>query len=124
MSDTYITMPVIVHELVDGPVPEDELEEPEALDRRSCLYRIRVPPDQLNPLVPAPRARSRSSEVPTKRIRDEALRSSDSISALIVTLRAMLVPSLASARCTRGPGLSACQHACVLITGLHCFAPH
>ncbi|KAK9827696.1 hypothetical protein WJX81_001407 [Elliptochloris bilobata] len=50
MSDTYITMPVIVHELVDGPVPAEEMDQPQVLDRRSCLYRVRVPPDQLNPL--------------------------------------------------------------------------
>ncbi len=55
MSDTYITMPIIVHELVDGPVPAEELDEPQALDRRSCLYRMRLPPDQLNPQVPCPR---------------------------------------------------------------------
>ena len=52
MSDTYITMPIIVHELVDGPVPAEELDEPQALDRRSCLYRMCLPPDQLNPQVP------------------------------------------------------------------------
>ena len=51
MSDTYITMPVIVHELVDEAVPLEELDAPQALDRRSCLFRVRLPPDQLNPLV-------------------------------------------------------------------------
>lgn len=51
MSDTYITMPVIVHELVDEAVPVEELDAPQALDRRSCLFRVRLPPDQLNPLV-------------------------------------------------------------------------
>ena len=51
MSDTYITMPVIVHELVDEAVPVEELDEPQVLDRRSCLFRVRLPPDQLNPLV-------------------------------------------------------------------------
>jgi hypothetical protein len=125
MSDTYITMPVIVHELVDGPVPEDELEEPEALDRRSCLYRIRVPPDQLNPLVQALRARlslCRARCQPSAHVMRPCGAVTPS-SVLVVMLRAVPVPTLAPARRTGGPEPSACQHAHIPTTALHHSAP-
>ena len=51
LSDTYVVMPLVVHELVDCPVPEHEMEWPEELEQRCCLFRMRVPPDQLNPRV-------------------------------------------------------------------------
>ena len=50
-SDTYISMPVIVHELVEHAIPPDELGRPQPLDRRSCLFHVALPPDQLNPEV-------------------------------------------------------------------------
>ena len=46
-------MPVLVHEMVDHAVPPEAME-PECLDRRSCLYRVLIPPDALNPQVPSP----------------------------------------------------------------------
>ncbi|CAL8471292.1 g10834 [Coccomyxa elongata] len=49
VSDTYIVMPIVVHEFVTHAVPEDELDRPEELEKRCCLFRMRVPPDQLNP---------------------------------------------------------------------------
>lgn len=51
VSDTYIVMPIVVHEFVTCPVPEEELDRPEQLEHRCCLFRMRVPPDQLNPQV-------------------------------------------------------------------------
>ena len=51
MSDTYVVMPIVVHEFVDCPVPEEELELPQELEQRCCLFRQRVPPDQLNSRV-------------------------------------------------------------------------
>lgn len=51
VSDTYIVMPIVVHEFVTHAVPEDELDRPEELEKRCCLFRMRVPPDQLNPQV-------------------------------------------------------------------------
>lgn len=44
-------MPLVVHELVVCPVPEAEMEWPQELEQRCCLFRMRVPPDQLNPRV-------------------------------------------------------------------------
>ena len=51
LSDTYVVMPIVVHEFVDCPVPEQELEWPQELEKRCCLFRQRIPPDQLNPRV-------------------------------------------------------------------------
>jgi hypothetical protein len=51
LSDTYVVMPLVVHELVEHAVPDREMEWPEELERRCCLFRMRVPPDQLNPRV-------------------------------------------------------------------------
>lgn len=49
LSDTYIAMPIIVHEFVDHAVSVEEMENPEQLDQRSCLFRVLLPPDKLNP---------------------------------------------------------------------------
>lgn len=51
ISDTFLAMPIIVHEFVQHAVPEEELSNPQNLDQRSCLYIQRIPPDQLNPEV-------------------------------------------------------------------------
>ena len=51
LSDTYVVMPIVVHEFVDCPVSDQEAEWPEELERRCCLFRMRVPPDQLNARV-------------------------------------------------------------------------
>lgn len=51
VSDTYIVMPIVVHEFVTHAVPEEELDRPQELEKRCCLFRMRVPPDQLNPQV-------------------------------------------------------------------------
>lgn len=51
LSDTYIAMPVVVHEMVEHAVPPNLANKPELLDRRCCLYRVLVPPDKLNPQV-------------------------------------------------------------------------
>ena len=51
LSDTYIAMPVIVHEFVEHAVEPDQVNVPEMLDRRCSLYRVLVPPDKLNPQV-------------------------------------------------------------------------
>lgn len=51
LSDTYVVMPIVVHEFVKEAVPEEELRKPQQLERRACLFRQRIPPDQLNPQV-------------------------------------------------------------------------
>lgn len=51
ISDTYVVMPIVVHEFVKEAVPEKELMKPQQLERRACLFRQRIPPDQLNPQV-------------------------------------------------------------------------
>lgn len=51
LSDTYIAMPVIVHEFVEHAVDQEKVNVPELLDRRCSLYRVLVPPDKLNPHV-------------------------------------------------------------------------
>lgn len=53
LSDTYVVMPIVVHEFVKEAVPEEELKRPQQLERRACLFRQRIPPDQLNPQVPS-----------------------------------------------------------------------
>ena len=54
MSDTFLSMPIIVHEFVQHAVPENELGQPQNLDQRSCLFVQRLPPDQLHPEVTSP----------------------------------------------------------------------
>ncbi len=44
-------MPIVVHEFATEAVPEEELMRPQQLERRACLFRQRIPPDQLNPQV-------------------------------------------------------------------------
>ena len=51
LSDTFISMPIVVHEFVDHAVDLEDMESPQLLDRRSALYRILIPPDKLNPQV-------------------------------------------------------------------------
>ena len=51
LSDTYIAMPVIVHEFVEHAIDPERVNNPELLDRRCSLYRVLVPPDKLNPQV-------------------------------------------------------------------------
>ena len=51
LSDTYISMPIVVHEFVEHAVNLKDMESPQLLDRRSALYRILIPPDKLNPQV-------------------------------------------------------------------------
>ena len=51
LSDTFISMPILVHEFVDHAVHAHQMTEPQCLDRRSCLYRVLLPPDKLNPKV-------------------------------------------------------------------------
>jgi hypothetical protein len=45
-------MPIVVHEFVEHAVPEDDLDRPQQLEQRCCLFRQSIPPDQLNPQVP------------------------------------------------------------------------
>lgn len=54
LSDTYIAMPVVVHELVEHAVDPELINQPRLLDQRCCLYRLLVPPDKLNPQVSLP----------------------------------------------------------------------
>ncbi|KAK9810629.1 hypothetical protein WJX73_005904 [Symbiochloris irregularis] len=49
LSDTFLSMPIIVNEFVQHAVPEEELDRPQHLDERSSLYLQRLPPDQLHP---------------------------------------------------------------------------
>ena len=51
LSDTYMALPVFVHEFMTHAVDPAAIDEPELLDKRACLYRIPVPPDALNPQV-------------------------------------------------------------------------
>jgi len=48
ISRTYLEMPVILHELTPGPVGGKDSGPVEVL-KRSRLYAMKVPPDQLNP---------------------------------------------------------------------------
>lgn len=48
ISDTYLLCPVLVHEMVPRAVPTDE-REPECINQRARIFRLAVPPDQLNP---------------------------------------------------------------------------
>ena len=61
LSDTYVVMPIVVHEFVKEAVPEEELRKPQQLERRACLFRQRIPPDQLNPQV-SPRTQTGKTE--------------------------------------------------------------
>ena len=47
VSRTYLEMPVVLHELTPGPVPEEGMEITEVL-KRSRLYACKLPPDALN----------------------------------------------------------------------------
>lgn len=51
LSDTFLSMPIIVNEFVQHAVPEEELDCPQSLDERSSLFLQRLPPDQLHPQV-------------------------------------------------------------------------
>ena len=51
VSDTYMAMPIVVHEFATTAVPPEELEQPQQLEQRCCLFRQSIPPDQLNPQV-------------------------------------------------------------------------
>ena len=51
LSDTFISMPVIVHEFVDHAVDAESLEKPAPIIGRACLFRVLIPPDKLNPKV-------------------------------------------------------------------------
>ena len=48
VSRTYLEMPVVLHELTPGRVPEEAMEISEVL-KRSRLYACKLPPDALNP---------------------------------------------------------------------------
>ncbi|KAK9862524.1 hypothetical protein WJX84_006099 [Apatococcus fuscideae] len=47
LSDTFLGMPVIVHELVDCSLSEEE-RQPQCVNQRARLWHMAVPPDQLN----------------------------------------------------------------------------
>ena len=49
VSRTYLEMPVIIHEFTPGPVPSESLWQPVEVLKRSRLYAMKLPPDQLNP---------------------------------------------------------------------------
>lgn len=49
ISRTYLEMPVILHEFAPRAVPGDQLFKPVEVNRRSRLYAVSLPPDQLNP---------------------------------------------------------------------------
>lgn len=51
LSDTYLSMPIIVNEFVQHAVPDQELDNPQALEERCNLFLQRIPPDQLHPEV-------------------------------------------------------------------------
>lgn len=46
VSRTYLQMPVLVHELVPGPIARPE---PTLVNARARLYGVSVPPDLCNP---------------------------------------------------------------------------
>jgi len=47
-GNTYLEMPVVVHEFVHHAVSEEETA-PQPYNSRSKLWRVLLPPDQLNP---------------------------------------------------------------------------
>jgi ribonuclease Z len=49
VSRTYLEMPVILHELTPGHVEPDTIGVPVEVLKRSRLYAMKLPPDQLNP---------------------------------------------------------------------------
>jgi ribonuclease Z len=49
VSRTYLEMPVILHEFTPRAVPPEALAAPQEVLRRSRLYAMPLPPDQLNP---------------------------------------------------------------------------
>ena len=49
VSRTYLEMPVIVHEFTPGPIPSESYGQPVEVLKRSRLYALKLPPDQLNP---------------------------------------------------------------------------
>jgi hypothetical protein len=48
-SNTFLEMPVVVHEFVTHAVAEEEMQ-PQPLNSRAKLWRALMPPDQLNPM--------------------------------------------------------------------------
>jgi hypothetical protein len=48
VGNTFLEMPVVVHEFVHHAVSEEELS-PQLFSDRSKLWRVLLPPDQLNP---------------------------------------------------------------------------
>lgn len=48
ISDTYLLCPVLVHEMVARAVVDAE-RDPECINQRARIFRVAVPPDQLNP---------------------------------------------------------------------------
>lgn len=49
VSRTYLEMPVVLHEFSPRAVPPDQMATPTEVLRRSRLYAVPLPPDQLNP---------------------------------------------------------------------------
>ena len=47
-GNTYLEMPVVVHEFVHHAVSQEEMA-PQPFSARSKLWRVLLPPDQLNP---------------------------------------------------------------------------
>eukprot|EP00892_Ulva_mutabilis_P001210 jgi/Ulvmu1/1108/UM106_0025.1 len=80
-SDTFVIVPVLVFEFVPGPVPPEDAE-PECLNERAKLYRVRVPADAYSPegftevkmanprWLPAGQWQNRRTGVRRKRARD------------------------------------------------------
>lgn len=48
VGNTFLEMPVVVHEFVHHAVSEEE-RTPQLFSDRSKLWRVLLPPDQLNP---------------------------------------------------------------------------
>jgi hypothetical protein len=48
-SNTFLEMPVVVHEFVTHAVAEEQML-PQPLNSRAKLWRALMPPDQLNPM--------------------------------------------------------------------------
>lgn len=49
VSRTYLEMPVVLHEFTTRPASSEQLSQPIEVLRRSRLYAVALPPDQLNP---------------------------------------------------------------------------
>lgn len=53
VSNTYLEMPVIIHEMIPRaltPEEEQRIQTPVLVNKRSMLYAVAIPPDQLNPV--------------------------------------------------------------------------